>query len=96
VVDFTSDLKDFADTAAFIANLDLIVSVDTAVAHLAGAMGKQVWVLLPFIPDWRWLLDREDSPWYPTMRLFRQKRAGDWEEPIQRIVNELTTLLKQS
>ena len=92
VIDLTSEIKDFADTAALIVNLDLIISVDTAVAHLAGALGKSVWVLLPFIPDWRWLLDREDSPWYPTMRLFRQRRAGDWEEPIQRIVKELTEM----
>jgi hypothetical protein len=65
-------LKNFADTAAVVANLDLVVSIDSSVAHLAGALAKPVWVLLPFIPDWRWLLDRTDSPWYPTVRLFRQ------------------------
>lgn len=75
-------IRDFADTAALIAHLDLIISVDTAVAHLAGAMGKPVWVMLPFVADWRWLLDRQDSPWYPTMRLFRQKRAGEWQTVI--------------
>jgi Flp pilus assembly protein TadD len=82
LTDCTDEIKDFADTAALIANLDLVISVDTAVAHLAGAMGKPVWVLLKKSPDWRWLLDRTDSPWYPTMRLFRQKVAGDWRTPI--------------
>ena len=76
---------DFAETAAAIANLDLVISVDTAVAHLAGALGRPVWTLLPFVPDWRWLLDREDSPWYPTMRLFRQPRRGDWPAVIRRV-----------
>jgi ADP-heptose:LPS heptosyltransferase len=89
--DFTTDLKDFADTAALIANLDLILTVDTAVAHLAGSMGKPVWVLLPFKPDWRWLLQRDNSPWYPTMRLFRQRRIGDWAEVMDRIARELAS-----
>jgi hypothetical protein len=84
-VDWTDDLHDFADTAGLVANLDLVICVDTAVAHLAGAMGKPVWVLLPFVPDWRWLLNRDDSPWYPTMRLFRQSTAGDWDGVIQRV-----------
>ena len=66
------------DTAAIMRNLDLVITSDTAVAHLAGALGVPEWVALPFVPDWRWLLDRRDSPWYPTMRLFRQRRAGDW------------------
>jgi hypothetical protein len=69
---FGHALKNFADTAAVVANLDLVISIDSSVAHLAGALAKPVWVLLPFIPDWRWLLDRTDSPWYPTVRLFRQ------------------------
>lgn len=71
-------LKDFADTAALIEALDLVITVDTSVAHLAGAMGKPVWILLPFAPDWRWLLDRADSPWYPSARLFRQPQPGLW------------------
>jgi tetratricopeptide (TPR) repeat protein len=78
-------LKTFADTAALIANLDLVITVDTAVAHLAGALGKPVWVLLPFVPDWRWLLDREDSPWYPTARLFRQDDSRTWDAVIARV-----------
>jgi predicted O-linked N-acetylglucosamine transferase (SPINDLY family)/ADP-heptose:LPS heptosyltransferase/glycosyltransferase involved in cell wall biosynthesis len=86
-------LQDFADTAAIIAQLDLVISVDTAVAHLAGAMGKPTWVLLPFSPDWRWMLEREDSPWYPTMRLFRQERIGDWTPLIDRVGNALRDYL---
>ncbi|MGA2439925.1 MAG: tetratricopeptide repeat-containing glycosyltransferase family protein [Tepidisphaeraceae bacterium] len=89
MIDFTSELDDFSDTAALIESLDLVITVDTAVAHLAGAMGKAVWVLLPSMPDWRWMLDREDSPWYPTMRLFRQRDRGDWSVPIERMGREL-------
>jgi tetratricopeptide (TPR) repeat protein len=89
IPDLAGHLGDFADTAALIAELDLIITVDTAVAHLAGALGRPVWTLLPFIPDWRWGLEREDTPWYPTMRLFRQPAAGDWDSVIQRIVGEL-------
>ena len=70
--------EDFVDTAAAIDALDLVITVDTSVAHVAGALGKPVWVLLPWVTDWRWLLNREDNPWYPTMRLFRQKRGEDW------------------
>jgi tetratricopeptide (TPR) repeat protein len=84
-------LADFGETAAAIGHLDLVISVDTAVAHLAGAMSKPVWVLLPFIPDWRWLLGREDSPWYPTARLFRQKSDGDWS----RVIDEVAAALRR-
>lgn len=87
--DYTEELNDFSDTAAFIENLDLIISVDTAVAHLAGALGKPVWTLLPFVPDWRWMLNREDSLWYPTMRLFRQPTLGDWKSVIDKVAEEL-------
>ena len=78
IIKLDNEINDFADTAAIIANLDLVISVDTVVAHLAGAIGKPVWTLLPFEPDWRWLLNRNDSPWYPSMRLFRQTRPNDW------------------
>ena len=87
--DLSEELHDFAETAALIANLDLIVSVDTAVAHLAGALGKTVWTLLPYTPDWRWMLNRDDSPWYPSMRLFRQPSEGDWEGVIALVRAEL-------
>ena len=79
------ELITFDDTAAAIAALDLVITVDTSIAHLAGALGKPVWILLPFVPDWRWLLDRDDSPWYPTARLFRQSRRGDWADVIARV-----------
>ncbi|MDA8430852.1 MAG: tetratricopeptide repeat protein [Geobacteraceae bacterium] len=87
--DLTDDIGDFADTAALIANLDLVITIDTSVAHLAGAMGKPVWAMLPFASDWRWMLDRSDSPWYPTMRLFRQSLPGDWGS----VVNEINRAL---
>jgi tetratricopeptide (TPR) repeat protein len=89
LTDLSADLHDLADTAAMIANLDLVISVDTAVAHLAGALGKPVWTLLAYDPDWRWLLDREDSPWYSTMRLFRQPRPGDWTAVIADVCRKL-------
>jgi tetratricopeptide (TPR) repeat protein len=85
IAELGSRLDDFMDTAAVLRNLDLVITCDTAVAHLAGAMGIPVWVALPFVPDWRWLLDRGDSPWYPTMRLFRQDSRGDWQSVFRRI-----------
>jgi tetratricopeptide (TPR) repeat protein len=85
ILHFGEELKSYADTAALIANLDLVISVDTSVAHLAGALAKPVWILLPFITDWRWLLDREDSPWYPTARLFRQDETRGWDSVMARV-----------
>jgi tetratricopeptide (TPR) repeat protein len=85
ITDLAPAIDDLADTAALMEQLDLVVAVDTAVVHLAGALGRPVWVMLPFAPDWRWLLDREDSPWYPTMRLFRQPRFGDWAAVVERV-----------
>jgi tetratricopeptide (TPR) repeat protein len=84
-----AELRDFADTAALMCALDLIVTVDTSVAHLAGALARPVWILLPHFPDWRWMLDRGDSPWYPTARLWRQPAAGDWAPVLQRVRAEL-------
>jgi hypothetical protein len=89
LIDAAEKLFDFSDSAALIANLDLVIAVDTAVAHLAGAMGKQVWTLLPFAPDFRWMLDRSDSPWYPTMRLYRQPRHGDWNSVLRQTAEDL-------
>ena len=89
VTQLGQEFVDFADTAAVISMLDLVISVDTSVAHLAGAMAKAVGVLIPFSPDFRWLLDRTDSPWYPTMRLFRQTGPRDWETPLARLKQEL-------
>jgi len=84
-VNLGPELDDFSDTAAVISQLDLVLCVDTAVAHLAGALGKPVWLMLPEPADWRWFEGREDSPWYPTMRLFRQQRRGDWDEVVTRV-----------
>lgn len=86
-------MADFADTAATIEDMDLIVTIDTSVAHLAGAMGRRCFVLLPFVPDSRWMRDRSDSPWYPSIRLFRQKRPGDWSEPLREVREALAALL---
>jgi hypothetical protein len=95
VLDLAPALTDLAETAAAMTQLDLVVTVDTAVAHLAGALGRPVWIMLPTLPDWRWLLQREDTPWYPTMRLFRQVRAGNWEEVVARVAASITTLVRR-
>ncbi len=87
--DHTGMIKDFEDTAALIRSLDLVITIDTAVAHLAGALGKPVWIMLPYAPDWRWLLERNDSPWYPTARLFRQQRSAAWAEVINQVADGL-------
>lgn len=92
--DWTAELRDFADTAALISGLDLIISIDTAVAHLAGALGKPVWTLASFPPDWRWLLDRQDSPWYPTMRVFRQRARGNWNDVVAEAADNLSRLAR--
>jgi ADP-heptose:LPS heptosyltransferase len=92
VRDLANDFTDFADTAAAIANLDLVISIDSAIAHLAGAMGRPTWTVLSAAPDQRWLLKREDCPWYPTMRLFRQSRLRQWEPVFQRVESELRSL----
>jgi ADP-heptose:LPS heptosyltransferase len=96
IVDLQDEQEDFADTAAIVANLGLVISIDTSVAHLAGAMGKPVWILLHKSPDWRWLLDREDSPWYPTARLFRQSTLGNWQDVMARVECELRALVAKS
>ncbi len=77
------------DTAAIIENLDIVISVDTSIAHLSASMGKPTWVLLPFVPDWRWLLDRNDSPWYKSIKLFRQKKRGSWDEVFKELKKNL-------
>ena len=95
ILHFGDALKDFSDTAAVITNLDLVVSIDTSVAHLAGALGKPIWIVLSFTPDWRWLLERSDCPWYPTARLFRQSDAGAWGKVITQVNDALSSFLKQ-
>jgi tetratricopeptide (TPR) repeat protein len=89
------ELQSFSDTAALIEQLDLVVSVDTSVAHLAGALGRPVWILLPYIPDWRWLLDRDDSPWYPTARLFRQSQTRKWDSVVDEARRALTKFVTE-
>jgi tetratricopeptide (TPR) repeat protein len=94
VFDATAELEDFADTAALCAHLDLVIAVDTSVAHLAGALGRPVYLLLPKVPDFRWMLERGDSPWYPSMRLFRQKRYGIWSEPLAELETSVAAFLR--
>jgi ADP-heptose:LPS heptosyltransferase len=96
VVDWMDEVTDFADTAALIDGLDLVISVDTSVAHLAAAMGKPVWLLNRFAGCWRWLRDREDSPWYPRLRLFTQRERGNWDEVLDRIRGELERLGREA
>ncbi len=91
--DHHRDLRDFSDTAGLIHEMDMVLSVDTSVAHLAGAMGKPLWVLLPYLPDYRWLLERSDSPWYPTATLFRQSKDGDWQSVISEVLKRMETEL---
>ena len=93
ITDLTADLSDFTETAALVSCLDLVITVDTSVAHLAGALGCPTWMLLPYTPDYRWLLDRDDSPWYPTMRLFRQSETRDYGEVLDRVRTELLALV---
>lgn len=94
ILHFAKELDDFTDTAALCELVDVVVSVDTSVGHLAGALGTPVWILLAFSPDWRWLLKREDSPWYPSARLYRQREVGGWHEVIQKVNTDLTQLLR--
>lgn len=93
LADLSPRLSDFADTAAAIDEIDLVITVDTSVAHLAGAMGRRCFVLLPFVSDSRWMRDRSDSPWYPSIRLFRQKRPGDWSEPLREVQEALEAMV---
>jgi ADP-heptose:LPS heptosyltransferase len=90
------EINTFEDTAKEIEKLNLVITVDTAIAHLAGAMGKQVWLLLPFAPDWRWLTKREDSPWYPSMRIFRQPKIGDWQYVMNYVTSELDSYVLEN
>jgi Tfp pilus assembly protein PilF len=93
-VNLDIEINNFADTSAIIENMDLIISIDTSVIHLAGAMGKPTWTLLAKNPDWRWMLDRDDTPWYPTMKLFRQKTKGDWDSVFENVKKELFQYIK--
>ena len=95
IIDLTAELHDFSDTAALIEHLDLVISVDTSTAHLAGAMGKPVWVLNRFDTCWRWMLERDDSPWYPTLKLYRQTTPGDWDSVVGRVRDDLAGLVQE-
>ena len=93
ILDFADDLQDFSDTAALIECLDLVITVDTSVAHLSAALGKKTWVLLPYTPDWRWQLERDDSPWYPSIKLYRQPSIGDWTSVLEKVKLDLIAAL---
>jgi hypothetical protein len=90
ILQFAPELTDFSDTAALCECMDVVISVDTSVAHLSGALGKSTWILLPFVPDWRWLLDRDDTPWYPAAKLYRQRRIGEWNDVLEQVRADLT------
>ncbi len=94
MTDISADLTDFGETAAVIENLDLVITVDTAMGHLAGALGKPVWIMLPKASDWRWMLNRADSPWYPSARLFRQQTPGAWDTVIAEVTTALAERLR--
>ncbi len=96
IVDLTAHLTDFAETAALVSCLDLVISVDTSVVHLAGALGRPTWIILPYRPDWRWLLGRDDSPWYPTVRLFRQSETREYGSVLDRVRTELLATISAS
>jgi ADP-heptose:LPS heptosyltransferase len=96
MVDWASSLTDFGETAAAMATLDLVITVDTSVAHLAGAIGQPVLTMLHHFPDWRWMLARDDSPWYPTMRLLRQSTRGDWTNVLRLAAEELKQRLREA
>jgi len=96
LIDWTGDIHDFADTAALMANLDLLISVDTAGLHLAGALGKPAWLLCRHESEWRWLLERDDSPWYPTLRIFRQSRPGRWQDVMEKAATALKELVRKT
>jgi len=92
ILNFTDELRDFADTAALCECMRVVISVDTSVAHLSGALGKDTWILCPFNPDWRWLLQRSDSPWYPTVRVYRQSTPGTWTTVLERVRDDFRSL----
>ncbi|NVJ90383.1 MAG: glycosyltransferase family protein [Methylocystaceae bacterium] len=93
VVDASADIKDFADSAGLLSQMDLVITIDTSLAHLAGALGKPVWLMLPYTPDWRWMLKRDDSPWYPSMHIFRQSKPGDWDGAFKKLYDALDAQL---
>jgi len=96
MIDLSDDLKDFGETAAVIENLDMVVTVDTSMGHLAGALAKPAWIMLPKAADWRWMLDRSDSPWYPTVRLFRQTYPGAWDAVLSEVSAALAKELRDA